>query len=78
MDLATAIFTALAAGLLIWKSKESRRYLDKLMKLKREYYAEKNKERPNMAVLDNLEFELGLLVTAFSAEAAKQKAGDTP
>jgi len=47
------------------------------MELKRDYYEEDNKERPDHAVLDNLEFELELLIVAFSSEVKKQKAENT-
>ena len=66
-----ALFTVLGTGLELWKSKESRKYIDKLIKLKREYYEESNLNRPDMAKLDNLKFELRLLSQAFAAQAGK-------
>ena len=51
-----ALFEALSAGLGIWKSKESRKYLDKLMKLEKKYYEAINKSEEDWddAVLDNI------------------------
>lgn len=73
-----SIFAVLAAGLTIWSNKEKRKYIDKLLRLKKEWYAEINKpdDRRDNAVLDNVEFELRLLATAFSTEVAKSNAGD--
>lgn len=66
-----SLIAVLGTGLKLWESKESRKYIDKLIKLKREYYEESNLERPDMAKLDNLKFELRLLSQAFAAEAGK-------
>ncbi len=66
-----SLFKVLGAGLELWESKEKRKYVDKLIKLKREYYEESNKERPDSAILDNLEFELELLCNAFSSKASQ-------
>ena len=63
-----ALFLALHSGLSIWQSKESRKYLDKLIKLKKEYYEEYNQEISDDAVLDNIRFELRLLSEAFSSK----------
>ena len=66
-----ALFEALGAGLELWGTKESRKYLDKLIRLEKEYYEESNLSRPDMAKLDNIKFELRLLSKAFAAEARK-------
>lgn len=74
MDAFTALAQALATGLSLWQSLEKRKYLDKLMKLQREYREEFNKDpsvRSN-AVLDNLEFELRQLGIAFSSAVGGQ------
>ena len=65
------ILKLLGTGLSLWESKEKRKYLDKYIRLKREYYEEVNSERPNMANLDFLTHELSLLATAFSSQAFK-------
>jgi len=63
-----SLFKVLGSGLSLWESKESRKYVDKLMKLKKEWYEEYNLERPDMANLDNIEFELRVLSDAFSSQ----------
>ena len=60
------IFQALATGLSLWQSKEGRKYLDRLIELKREYYAEFNKKRPDDAVLDNITLELQHISSSFA------------
>lgn len=67
---------ALEAGLSLWKSKESRKYIDKVTNLKRDYYEEDNKERPDMALLDNIEFELRLVSESFGSQVRKQNLKD--
>ena len=63
-----ALFKALASGLSIWQSKEARKYLDKLIKLKTDYYEEYNQEISDDAVLDNIRFELRILGEAFTSK----------
>lgn len=65
---------ALAAGLSIWEHKDKLKYSEKLASLKRAHRDEINKprNRRSNAVLDNLEFELRLLVDSFSAAVGKQ------
>lgn len=69
-----ALFEALSAGLSLWQSIESRKYLDKLLSLKKKWYEEYNKD-PSIrsdAVLDDIEFELRILSTAFSTSVREQ------
>jgi len=66
-----SLFKVLASGLSLWQSKESRKYLDKLIRLKKEWYEEYNLDRPDMAKLDNIEFELRLLSEAFASKVGK-------
>ena len=71
---------ALAAGLSLWETKESRKYVDELMRIKKAYYAEDNKD-PTVrsdAVLDNLMLELRVLADAFSAGVGKSNTADKP
>ena len=68
----SALATVLGAGLQLWGSKERTKYLDKLTRLKKEYYEEENSDEPDDARLDNLEFELRLMGEAFSAQVASQ------
>ena len=74
----TELFAALGAGLSLWGSKEKRKYQDRLMNLQRNYYEEDNKDRPDMATLDNIEFELLLLSRAFSAQVGAENAKNSP
>ena len=64
-----SLIEVLEAGLSIWESKEKNKYVENLMKLKRQYYAEINKPFPdrNNATLDNIEFQLRLLSKGFSS-----------
>jgi hypothetical protein len=57
----------------LWIAHESNKYRDEYLALHKEFYEEKNKERPDMAVLDHLEFRIQLLGRAVvSAETGKQ------
>lgn len=58
-------------------TKEKNKYRDRYMKLQKEFYEEKNKPQPDMAVLDNLEFDIFLLCSSISSEATKQALGNT-
>jgi len=70
IKLIEAVFRALGAGLEIWASKEKTRYKKKWQSLQEEYYEECNKpkDRQDYAKIDNIEFELYVLVKAFSDE----------
>lgn len=59
----------LAAGLSLWASKEKNKYIDRLIKLRKDYREEYNKPLSvrSDAVLDNLFFELCLLGDSFGA-----------
>jgi len=63
-----SLIKALQAGLSIWDNKEKTKYIDKLLKLRKEYYEEYNKDRPDMARLDNINFELQLISEVFSSQ----------
>lgn len=76
MNVLEAAFTALAAGLTIWQHKDATKYADKALKLKKAWYEEYNNEFRDDAALDNLEWELCILVNSFSAEIAKQVASN--
>lgn len=73
-----ALAQALAAGLQLWKSAESRKYVDKLMALRKAYHEEFNKDDDHRsdAVLSNIEWELRNLAVAFSATVGKQGPAD--
>lgn len=67
-----ALASALASGLSLLDTQESRKYQDAVIDIRRRYYEEDNKERPDMGKLDTLEFELRNISQGFSAEVSKQ------
>ena len=73
-----SLAAALSAGLTLWKDKNRTKYVDALMRLRREYYAESNKpdSQRSDAVLDNLESELRILASAFSSGVGKPDSQD--
>lgn len=74
------LLQVLASGLSLWESKEKRKYVDRLMELKRDYYEEYNKD-PSIrsdAVLDNIQHELCLLGNAFSADVGAKDVAPKP
>lgn len=74
--MAESILGILYAGLSLWKSLESRKYIDRLMSLKKDYYEEMSKpiEERSDAVLDDILFQLCLLGAGFSAAIAAENA----
>jgi len=67
----TALILALKSGLSLWESKESRKYIDKVLELEKEYYEESNKSRVDMAKLDHINFELRVVGEAFNSDLKK-------
>lgn len=70
-----SILAVLAAGLKLWGSLESRKYVDKMMRLKKRYRDEWNKpesERSD-AELDDITFEIKILADSFAAAVAKEQ-----
>lgn len=65
----SVILSLLEKGLSLWEHKDKTKYVDKVMKLKREYREEmaKPEDQRSGAVLDNIEFELRLLAGAFTS-----------
>jgi hypothetical protein len=70
----TLIFGVLEQALTIWNSKESSKYLDKMIELKKDWYAEYNKPLDNRSdvKLDNIELQLRILCQSF-IQAPKRK-----
>lgn len=64
----SSIFSLLGSVLTIWEHKEKNKYKEKYMRLEREYYEETKKDQPSDAVLDNIEFELLLLINSLGSE----------
>lgn len=69
-----ALAKALAAGLSLWESKEKRKYVDRVIELKRAHYEEYNKDPAHRsdAVLDNLEHELRIVAIGFAASVGAE------
>lgn len=66
----SAILGIVEAALSIWDSKLKQKYIDKVERLKRDYYEEINRplsERSD-AVMDNLEFELKITTASLAAD----------
>lgn len=63
----------LGSSLELWADKEKHKYQDRYLALKKAYYEEQNKDpaRRSDAVLDNIEFELRILVDSFCASSGK-------
>lgn len=70
------VMQVLSAGLNIWQDKEKTKYIDKLAKIKEQYYVEINKpfDQRDNAALDNLQFELRLAAESFAASVGKSGA----
>ena len=64
-----ALLQSIAWGLSLWNSKEKRKYIDKIVKIKKEYYEEYNEDRPDMAKLDTFKRELYIIWEAIQNEA---------
>lgn len=75
-----AVFLALGSALKLWASAESRKYLDKYFKLKREYHEEISKPEhlQDFAVLDNIEWELNLLCIGLNTAVGSPQPKNTP
>ena len=69
----TLILSLLDTGLKLWLSKEKTKYIDKRIALEKQWYAEYSKPETerSQAILDNILFELKVLVIAFTQEASK-------
>jgi hypothetical protein len=63
----TLVFGVLEQALKLWNSKESSKYLDKMIKLKKEWYEEYNKPLDDRSdvKLDNIELQLRILCQSF-------------
>lgn len=67
----SAIFELLKVGLDLWSHKEKTKYAERVLKLEKEYYEESKKDTPNNALLDDIEFELHLIVSGFTSKAKR-------
>jgi len=70
------LFETLLTGLSLWESKESRKYIDRLIKLKGDWYEEYNKEIPDDNVLDLIDSELRIVGEAFINQAGAANSKD--
>lgn len=69
-----SLFKVLIPALTLWKNKDARKYLDKVIQLKKEWYSEYNKDISDDAVLDNIEFELRIISESFSSQVGTENA----
>lgn len=74
------LMSTLLAGLTLWNNKESTKYRDKVIQLKKDYYEEYNKDLSvrSDAVLDNIRHELCIISESFAANAGIPSAPDQP
>lgn len=68
-----SVLKILEAGLSLWESTEKRKYVDAIIKLKKEYYEEIKNPKPDNAILDYIEFRLQLLGNSFASQIAGSK-----
>lgn len=69
------LFAVLLSGLKLWESKESRKYIDKVIELRKDWleqYAKPRGERDN-ETLDEIETQLFLISKVFSEAGEKKK-----
>jgi hypothetical protein len=73
--LINSVFAILGSALSIWEHHEKTKYVDRYVSLKRDYYEAINRppETWNDARLDNIRFELQLLVDSVSTEIGSGK-----
>lgn len=75
-----ALLKVLGSGLSLWESSEKRKYVDRLMALKKDYYEEFSKDPAirSDATLDNIIRELCILGDAFSTSVGAENASPKP
>lgn len=69
-----ALFMALSAGLSLWNTKEARKYRERVLELKKEWYEEFNKPIPDNASLDGIELELRHIAESFYTQTGTKDA----
>lgn len=62
------IIQIISAGLKLWEHNSRRKYQEQIVELQEKYYEENKKERPDHAVLDDIEFRLFVLGRSFASE----------
>lgn len=74
----TLLFGVLEQGLKLWNSKEGRKYLDRVIKLKKEWHEEyiKSLDVRSDDKLDGIEYELRVLSESFVQAAGAPDAKD--
>ena len=74
-----ALIKSLEAGLSLWASKEKRKYLDKVISLKRDFYEEYNKPDDDRsdAVMDNIRLQLRIVANGFSTSLKTENSKDS-
>lgn len=72
-----AVFKALSTGLSLWKTKQSRKYLDELIDLKQDWYDEYSKEISDDDVLARIELRLCIIVDGFASQVGASASKDS-
>jgi len=72
-----SLFKVLGAGLSIWEHKERRKYIDELLRLKKEYYEVYNENPRDHGRLDVIEHRVRTIGEVFSSSVGKQDIGDS-
>jgi len=73
-----SVFNLLGAALTLWNDTQKNYFLKKYIKLKTDYYHEKNQDKPDHSILDNIEFELFLLSNTVSSEITRSSTQNMP
>lgn len=60
-------FRILEQGLKLWNTKESRKYLDRVIELKKDWHEEYNRPDRSQLALDSLERELRIIAESFAS-----------
>lgn len=70
-------FKILEKGLTLWQSKEKRKYLDRLIKLKKEWYEEYRRADRSQLTLDGIERELRIIAESFASDIGSDGHSDS-
>ena len=78
IDLIGSVISLVNTALGYMHTKEKRKYLDKIISLEKDYYEAINRNEANWndARIDNIMFELKLLINSINSEAGKSHVAD--
>lgn len=66
-------FSVVEQGLKLWNTKEGRKYLDRVIELKRDWHEEFRRSDRSQMSLDKIERELQIIAAAFANSAGAGK-----